>query len=49
MLSTLAKRVRHDEEVIRNTTQTLLETAGVMLLSMLALLAVCAFILLLGR
>jgi hypothetical protein len=48
MLNTLAKRIRHDEELLKNT-QSLLETAGVMLISMLALLAVCACILLLGR
>ncbi|HTT61487.1 MAG TPA: hypothetical protein VMG35_06595 [Bryobacteraceae bacterium] len=49
MLHTLAKRIRHDEEVLKNTTQSLLESAGIMLISMLALLGVCAFILLLGR
>jgi len=49
MLNTLVKRIRHDEEVLRNTTQSLLESAGVMLISMLALLAICAGILLLGR
>jgi len=49
MLNTLAKRIRHDEELLKNTTQSLLETAGVVLISMLALLAVCAGILLLGR
>jgi len=49
MLNTLAKRIRHDEELLKVTSQNLLQTAGVMLISMLALLAVCACILLLGR
>ena len=49
MLSTLAKRIRHDEELLRATSQSLMQTAGVMLLSMLAFLAICACILLLGR
>jgi len=49
MLNTLAKRVRQDEELLKNATEKLLETAGVMLIFMLALLAVCACILLLGR
>ena len=49
MLSTLAKRIHHDEELLKATSQSLLQTAGVMLISMLALLAVCACILLLGR
>ena len=49
MLNTLAKRIRHDEEMLRNTSQSLLQTAGMMMISMLALLAVCAGILLLGR
>jgi hypothetical protein len=49
MLSTIAKRIRHDEEILKTTSQGLLQTAGIMLISMLALLAVCAGILLLGR
>jgi len=49
MFNTLAKRIRHDEELLKATSQSLLQTAGVMLISMLALLAVCACILLLGR
>jgi len=49
MLSTLAKRIRHDEQLLKNTTQSFFETAGVMLISMLAILAVCAVILLVGR
>jgi hypothetical protein len=49
MLNTMARRIRHDEELLRNTSQSLLQTAGVMLISMLALLAVCACILLVGR
>ena len=49
MLSSLARRIRHDEELLKTTSQSLLQTAGVMLISMLALLAVCACILLLGR
>jgi hypothetical protein len=49
MLSTMAKRIRHDEEILKTTSQGLLQTAGIMLISMLALLAVCAGILLLGR
>ena len=49
MLSTVAKRIRHDEEILKTTSQSLLQNAGVMLISMLALLAVCACILLLGR
>jgi hypothetical protein len=49
MLSAFAKWVRHDEEMLKNTSQSLLQTAGVMFLSMLALLAVCACILMLGR
>jgi hypothetical protein len=35
--------------LLKNTTQSLFETAGVVLISMLALLAVCAGILLLRR
>jgi hypothetical protein len=49
MLNTLTKRIRHDEELLKSTSQSLLQTAGIMLISMLALLAVCACILLLGR
>lgn len=49
MIHSLAKRIRHDEELLRTTSQSLLQTAGIMLVSMLALLAVCAGILLLGR
>lgn len=49
MLHTLAKRIRHDEELLKTTSQSLLQTAGVMLISMLAFLAICACILLLGR
>lgn len=49
MLHSLARRFRHDEELLRNTSQSLLQSAGVMLISLLALLAVCACILLLGR
>jgi len=49
MLNTLAKRIRHDEELLKTTSQSPLQTAGIMLISMLALLAVCACILLLGR
>ena len=49
MLHTLAKRIRHDEEMLRATSQSLMRTAGIVLISMLALLAVCACILLLGR
>ena len=49
MLHTLARRIRQDEELLKNRTQSLLETAGVMLLSMFALLAVCAAILLIDR
>ncbi|MGC9950547.1 MAG: hypothetical protein ABSF64_29625 [Bryobacteraceae bacterium] len=49
MLNTLAKRIRHDEDLLKTTSQSLLQTTGVMLISMLALLAVCACILLLGR
>jgi len=49
MLNSLAKRIRHDEDVIKNTSQSLMQSVGIMLLYMLALLAVCAAILLLGR
>lgn len=49
MLHSLARRIRQDEEILKNTTQSLLESAGVLLLSMLALLGVCAAILLVGR
>ena len=49
MLSTMAKRIRHDEELLKSTSQSLMQTAGIMLISMLALLAVCAGVLLLGR
>ena len=49
MLSTVAKRIRHDEQLLKATSQSLLQTAGIMLISMLALLAVCGAILLLGR
>jgi len=49
MLHTLAKRIRHDEELLKNTSQSLLQTSGIMLISMLALLAICAVILLVGR
>ena len=49
MLSTLAKRIRHDEELLKSTSQSLLQTAGVMLLSILAFLAICGCILLLDR
>ncbi len=49
MLSTMAKRIRHDEQILKTTSQGLLRAAGVMLISLLALLAVCACILLLGR
>ena len=49
MLNSLAKRLRHDEEILKATSQSLFQTAGIMLISMLALLAVCACILLLGR
>ena len=49
MLSTVAKRIRHDEEILKNTSQSLLQNTGVMLIYLLALLAVCACILLLGR
>jgi len=49
MLHTLAKRIRHDEELLKTTSQSLLQSAGVMIVSMLAFLAVCACILLLGR
>jgi hypothetical protein len=48
MRATLAKRLRHDEELLKTTTQSL-QSAGILLISMLALLAVCASILLLGR
>jgi hypothetical protein len=49
MMRTLAKRIRHDEELLKNTSQSLLESGGVMWLAMLAFLVVCACILLLGR
>jgi len=49
MLSSLTKHIRHDEELLKTTSQSLLQSAGVMLLSMLAFLAICACILLLGR
>ena len=49
MFHTLAKRIRHDEDLLKNTSQSLLQSAGVMILSMLAFLAICACILLLGR
>ena len=49
MLNTLTKRIRHDEDLLKSTSQSLLQTGGIMLISMLALLAVCACILLLGR
>lgn len=49
MLSTVAKRIRHDEQLLKITAQSLLQSAGVMLISMLALLALCAAILVLGR
>ena len=49
MLSTVAKRIRHDEEILKNTSQSLLQNFGIMLISMLAILAVCAFILIMGR
>jgi len=49
MLSTLARHIRHDEELLKTASQSLLQTAGIMLLSMLAFLAICACILLLGR
>ncbi len=45
MLSTLARRIRHDEEVLRSTSQSFLQSAGIMMISMLAFLAVCLFIL----
>ncbi|HTQ57852.1 MAG TPA: hypothetical protein VMI94_25470 [Bryobacteraceae bacterium] len=49
MLSTVAKRIRHDEQLLKATTQTLLAGAGIMLISLLALLGLCAAILLWGR
>ena len=49
MLHTLAKRLRHDEELMKAASQSLIQTAGVMLISMLAFLAICACILLIGR
>ena len=49
MMHTLASRIRHDEELLKTTSQSLLQSAGVMWLSMLAFLAICACILLLGR
>jgi len=49
MLHSIAKRLRHDEELVKATSQSLLQSAGIMLIYMLALLAVCAGILLLGR
>jgi len=49
MLHSFARRSRHDEEVLKAASQSLLQSAGIMLLYLLALLAVCAGILLLGR
>ena len=49
MLNTMAKRIRHDEEMLKNTAQNMMQTTGIMFLFMLALLAVCACILLMGR
>ena len=49
MLHTLASRIRHDEELLRNTSHSLLQTAGIMVISTFAFLAVCACILLLDR
>jgi hypothetical protein len=49
MMHTLARRIRHDEELLKTTSQSLLQTAGVMFISMLAFLAICAAILLFGR
>jgi hypothetical protein len=48
MRDTLTQRLRHDEEVLKNTSQSLMQSANVMFLAMLALLAVCIGILLLG-
>jgi len=49
MLSTVAKRIRHDEEILKNTSQSLLQNTGVMLIYLLALVGVCACILFFGR
>ncbi len=49
MLHTLTKRIRHDEELLRTTSQSLIQSSGVMLVSTLVFLAICAAILLVGR
>ena len=49
MLHSLTDHLRHDEEVLKTTSQSLLQRTGVMLISMVAFLVVCAVILLLGR
>ncbi|MGO4882565.1 MAG: hypothetical protein ACLP59_17280 [Bryobacteraceae bacterium] len=49
MLNTLAKRIRHDEEMLKNTTWSLFESAGTLLISLVALAAVCACILMLSH
>ena len=49
MLQSLSQHIRHDEEVLKTTSQSLLQRTGVVLISMIAFLAVCAIILLLGR
>jgi len=49
MLNTLANRIRHNEESLKNSTFALFESAGTLLISLLALAAVCACILMLGH
>jgi hypothetical protein len=49
MLHTLGQHIRHDEEVLKTRSESLLQRAGVVLISMIAFLAVCAAILLLER
>jgi hypothetical protein len=48
MRDTLTQRLHHDEEVLKNTSQSLMQTANMMFFAMLAFLAVCAAVLLLG-
>ena len=49
MRHTLAERIRRDEQLLKVTSQSLLESGGIMWLSMLAFLLICACILMIGR